>query len=91
MASEANIEAWSVQAGVRVLFGTENLVERLTEVVATCTVYSPPSGEEIVEEVELLMPGVMPENADNAEVLEFQGRHVIIQHAAVVNFYTDPE
>ena len=91
MGPEANIEAWSVQAGVRVLFGTENLVERLIEMVATCTVYSPPSWGEIAEEVELLMPGVMPENAGNAEVLEFQARQVVIQHAAVVNIYTNPE
>ncbi len=53
MLPDANIEAWSFQAGVRVLFGTENLVERLIEVVATCRVNYPPSGDEIAEEVEL--------------------------------------
>ena len=91
MDPDADIEAWSVQAGVRVLFGTENLVERLLEVAATCTVYFPPSGEEIAEEVDLLVPGVMPEDAGNAEVPDLQTRQVVIQHAAVVNFYNRPE
>ena len=57
MLPDANIEAWSIQAGVRVLFGTENLVEHLVEAVATCRVNYPPSGYETAEEVELLMPG----------------------------------
>ena len=87
---DTNIEVWSVQAGVRVLFGAENLVKRLTDVIATCMVYCPPTAEEITEEVELLVPGTMPGAADTPKAIELRAHRVIIRNAAVVNIYTTP-
>ena len=85
MEPDAGIEAWSAQAGIRVLFGSERLVERLVELAQTARVYFPPTAEEIAEEVELVMPGV----ADPAPAaMDLQARQVVIQHADVVNVYT---
>lgn len=83
-----NIEVWSVQAGVRVMFGSETLVERLIEVLSTCRVYSPPTAEEVTEEVDLLVPGTMSAAAGTRETLDLQTRQVVIQSAQVVNIYT---
>ena len=94
MDPDRDIEIWSVQAGVRVLFGVNDLMDRLIELISNCRVYSPPTDEEIAEEVELLIPGLgrlTPESAAPPESLELQARQVVIQHAQVVNVYTTPE
>ena len=85
MEPDTDIEAWSAQAGIHVLFGAECLAERLVELARTARVYFPPTAGEIAEEVELVMPGVV----DPAPAaMDLQARQVIIQHAEVVNVYT---
>ena len=76
MEPDADIEAWSAQAGIHVLFGSDRLVDRLVELANTARVYFPPTAEEIAEEVELVMPGVA-EPAPAA--MDLQARQVIIQ------------
>ena len=93
MDPDEGIEACAMRAGVRVLFGADNLVERLVEMAKTCNFYFPPTAEEVAEELELLMPGMgaVPSKAPAAKApaaMDFQARQVIIQHASVVNVYT---
>ena len=99
MAPCPTVETWAGQAGIHVLFGVDRLVERL-EALAADRTYFPPTSAEIAEEVELVLPGVVPapEPADapeeseavEAEVpplgaMDLCVRQVIIQHADVVN------
>ena len=89
MDHDDDIEAWAVQAGVQVLFRAGRLVERLVDLAATCKVYFPPTAPEIVEEVELVIPGQgVP--VDPPAAIELQARQVVIQHASLVNVYTMP-
>ena len=57
-----------------------------------CDVFYPPTAEETIEEVDLVMPGLgdpAPEQTPaSASHLDLQARQVVIQHAAVVNVYT---
>ncbi len=87
MLPDANIEAWSIHAGVSVLFGTENLVERLIGAVATWRVNYPPSGDVTAEEVELLMPGTMRVAAGIPEALYLHTDKVVFQNVQTVNIY----
>ena len=84
------IEAWATQAGVRVLFGAERLVDRLVHLADTCNFFYPPTAEEVAEEVGLVMPGLgEPATARAPEAsMDLGARQVIIQHASVVNVYT---
>ena len=74
----------STQAGVSVLFGTENLVERLIEAVATCRVNYPPSGDETAEEVELLVPGTMRVALGIPEALDLHADNAVFQNVQTV-------
>ena len=58
MERDEDIESWTLQSGVRVLWGTDNLVERLIELADTCNFFYPPTAEEIAEEVKLVIPGL---------------------------------
>ena len=92
MEPDSDIEGWALQAGVRVLWGPDNLVERLIDLAATCNFFYPPTAEEVAEEVELVMPGLgapVQERTPAPEApMKLQARQVVIQHAAVVNVYT---
>ena len=74
----------STQAGVSVLFRTENLVERLIEAVATCRVNYPPSGDETAEEVELLVPGTMRVALGIPEALDLHADNAVFQNVQTV-------
>ena len=61
-------------------------MDRLIELVSTCRVYYPPTAEE----VDLLVPGTMPEAAgapDAPDAMELLAQRFVIQNAAVVNVY----
>ena len=92
MERDEGIESWALQSNVRVLWGTDNLVERLIELAGACNFFYPPTAAEAAEEVELVMPGLgapAPEHAPApATPVDFQARQVIIQHAGTVNVYT---
>ena len=89
MKPDADIEAWSAQAGIHVLFGSERLMERLMELATTARVYFPPTADEIHEEVQLVMPAVAgPVAGPVPAAMDLQARQVIIQHADVVNIHT---
>ena len=89
MKPDKDIEACAMQAGVRILFGADNLVERLVELAGACNFFYPPTAAEVAEEVELLMPGLgnpVPEETEvPATPPDLQPRHFIIQHAGTVN------
>ena len=87
MEPSPHIEAWSAQAGIHVLFGSQRLVERLVEMVRNARVYFPPTAEEIAEEVALVTPEE-PEPAPEPVAMDLQARQVIIHRAEVVNVYT---
>ena len=87
MQPDEDIEAWAMQAGVRVLFGADRLVERLVELADTCNFFYPPLAGEVAEEVALVMPG-LGDIEPKSQAVDMQARQVVIQHAAVVNIYT---
>ena len=57
MEPDADIEAWADHTNVHVVFGTDDLVERLVDLAPHAQVLYPPTAEEIAEEVALVMPG----------------------------------
>ena len=93
MEPDLAIESAAIQARVKVLFGTDRLVERLIELAGRCDFFYPPTAEHIAEEVELLMPGLgyaAPETAPTpATSKEMQAQRVIFQHVDKVNVYTN--
>ena len=66
MEPDPDIEARAEQARVYVIFGMERLMENLVALAADAPVHHPPTVEEIAEEVNLVMPGVLdpPPEAD---------------------------
>ena len=82
---------------VNVLWGSENLVERLMEFHDVEGIYSPPTARHIEAEVAVLMPGLAEElpraaaegpPAADPPAMGMTARQVVIQHADVVNVYT---
>ena len=92
MEPDPDIQAWAEQAWVYVRFGMERMVENLVALAADAPVHHPPTAEEIAQEVNLVMPGVLdpPPEADGPvpDPTVLQARQVIIQHAEVVNVHT---
>ena len=100
MEPDEAIEAWAVQANVRVIWGSDNLVERLIEMARTCRFFYPPTAEEVQEEVRLILGAAAPEHEeqqepehqqreldrDRHEPREGEARHVNI-HIDVLNLY----
>ena len=81
------IEEWAEHTHVHVLFGTDDLVERLVDLAPHAQVLYPPTAEEIAEEVALVMPG-QPEPPLPQGV---QARQVAVYHADQVIIYTTGE
>ena len=75
MAPDEAIEAWAVQAGVRVLWGSHHLVERLIDMAKNCKFYYPPMDEEAREEVALVLGAAAPEQAEEHQGHEQHDRH----------------
>ena len=75
---------------VRVLWGTDNLVDRLVEIAGTRTICTPPTAGQIARVVEFFMPGLgtAPEPEPTPATMDLTGRQVIIHHVDTVNVYT---
>ena len=82
---------------VNVLWGCDNLVERLMEFHDVGGIYSPPTARYIEEEVAVLTPGLAEDlpraaaegpPAADPPAMGMTARQVVIQHADVVNVYT---
>ena len=78
------IEEWAEHTHVHVLFGTDDLVERLLDLAPHAQVLYPPTAEEIAEEIALVMPG-QPEPRLPQGV---KAGHVVVHHADQVIIYT---
>ena len=96
MAPDEAIEAWAVQAGVRVLWGSHNLVERLVDMAKTCRFFYPPTAEEVREEVALVLGAAAPEHAEERQGQDrheqqegeaTEAREVHIHQVVTVNIY----
>ena len=75
MAPDEAIEAWAVQAGVRVIWGSDHLVERLIDMAATCRFFYPPTSAEAQEEVALVLGAAAPEHAEEQHDQHEQDAH----------------
>ena len=67
------------------VFGTDDLVERLIDLAPHTRLLYPPTAAEIAEEVALVLPGGT--ETSPADV-QFKAEHVTIQHADRVIVYT---
>ena len=94
---DPQIQEWADNCKVNPLWGSENLVQRLTEVQDVEGIYSPPTARHIEAEVAVLMPGLAEElpgaaaegpPAADPPAMGLTARQVVIQHAGVVNVYT---
>ena len=83
------IEEWAEHTHVHVLFGTDDLVERLINLAPHAQVLYPPTAEEIAEEVDLVLPGRQPEPPQPPpDPQGIQARQVAVHHADQVIIYT---
>ena len=85
MEPDPAIEEWAEHTNVHVLFGTDDLVERLAELVPRTGRHYPPTLEETAEEVGIVMPGFReqpkpqtPQCLDDGEVVTQQAVLVIV-------------
>ena len=85
MEPDPAIEAWAEHTHVHVVFGTDDLVERLIDLAPHTRLLYPPTAEEIAEEIALVLPGGT--ETPPADV-QFKAEHVTIQHADRVIIYT---
>ena len=88
------IEEWATQRKVKVLFGADNLVDRLLELAHRTGVKHPPTAAHILNEVDAVTNGLVAPERDGAspesvteEVLGPAARQLVIQHVDVVNIY----
>ena len=88
MEPDRGIEARATRAGVHILFGMDQLAERLVEIGQEASVFYPPTREEVDQEAEIIMPGVRASVGD-VEGLELRS-HLVVIHAQVVNIQTEP-
>ena len=80
MAPDEAIEAWAVQAGVRVIWGSDHLVQRLIDMAATCRFFYPPTSAEAQEEVALVLGAAAPEHAEEHQEHERDEQHERDRH-----------
>ena len=95
---DPRIQEWAANCHVNVLWGSDNLVERLTEVDDVEGIYSRPTARHIQVEAAALMPGLAedrpgaaaegPLTPPHPAAMGLTARQVVIQHAGVVNVYT---
>ena len=78
------ISEHAMDHNVSVVFGHENLVDRLIDLTAKYGVKYPPTAEQIQEEVEVVMP-VLGQPAKAGQLPQ-----IIIQHVETINFHLTP-
>ena len=101
MEPDPDIELRAENDRVKVLFGTDNLVERLVNLVADEEIFNPPTAWLVDEIAETLMPFLAsnaqvslpteePEEEADVRELNVTGRPIEVRHADVVNVYQAP-
>ena len=101
MELDPDIELRAENDRVKVLFGTDNLVERLANLVAGDDIFNPPTAWLVDEIAETLMPFLVsnaplalsteePEEEADVRELNVTGRPIEVRHADVVNVYQAP-
>ena len=91
---DPSIEGWAAQRKVKVLFGADNLVDRLLALADGTGVTYPPTAGHILNEVDavtggLIVPagvGPAPEPVEEA-AQDLIARQVLIHHVNTVNVY----
>ena len=91
---DPSIEEWAAQRKVKVLFGADNLVDRLLALADGTGVTYPPTADHILNEVDavtggLIVPagvGPAPEPVEEA-AQDLIARQVVIHHVDTVNVY----
>ena len=91
--SDPSIKEWAAQRKVKVLFGADDLVDRLLELADRARVQHPPTAAHILNEVDVLTAGLVSPRQDGVSremVQELTTRQVLIQHVDTVNIYVTP-
>ena len=91
---DPSIKEWAAQRKVKVLFGADNLVDRLLELADRTGVKHPPTADHILNEVDavtggLIVPagvGPAPEPVEEA-AQDFTTKQVVINHVDTVNIF----
>ena len=90
---EHEIQRWAQDSRTNVMFGTDSLVRRLTELEDVATVRYRPPAYRIDQEVAVLMPEAQPEANRPAPPKDLptalQAQHVVIQNLTI-NLYAYP-
>ena len=84
------IEEWAGQRRVKVLFGAEDLVDRLLALADRTEIKHPPTADHIRNEVAAVTNGLVVPARDGGcqeAVQELIARQVVIQHVDTVNIY----
>ena len=84
------IEEWAGQLRVKVLFGADDLMDRLLGLADSVGVKHPPTAGRIRNEVAAVTSGLVAPARDGGgheAVQEFMARQVVIQHVDTVNIY----
>ena len=101
MEPDPDIELRAENDRVKILFGTDNLVERLVDLVADEEIFNPPTGW-LVDEIawalmpflasnaQVSLPAEDPEVEADVHELNVSGRPPEVRHADVVNVYQAP-
>ena len=91
MDGDPAIDQVTANGKVRVLRGTDDLVDRLAEIARTRTICTPPTAGQIARVVEFFMPGLgtapEPDPTPATATMEIAGRQLIIQHVDTMNVY----
>ena len=90
MDRDPDIDQATANGKVNVLWGTDDLVDRMAEIARTRPINSPPTVGQIARVVEFFMPGLgtAPEPHPTPTAMEIAGRQLIIQHVDTMNVYT---
>ena len=84
------IEEWATQRRVKVLFGSDDLVDRLLALADRMEIKHPPTADHIRNEVAAVTNGLVAPARDGGgheAVQEFIARQVVIQHVDTVNIH----
>ena len=80
------IHGRALEQNVHAMFGGENVVERLLDLADGHHIKYPPTGLQIPQEVEVIMPALAAQPPQEEPV-----PRIVIQHAEHVNVYVTPE
>ena len=90
---DPELQRWAQDAPTNVMFGVDDLIQRLTQLQDVQTVRQRPSAHRIDQEAAALTPGMRPENNQanppGALPIALHAKHVEI-HNLVVNLYVAP-